>query len=277
MAPPRIKYIYMITCVITGKSYVGQTYSVHGRMIEHKSKGNRKAYYEKYPLYKDIHKYTIDSFYLEVLNKAPDTCAIDLLEDYYITKYNTDKNGYNLIRGGRNANKLSAMSDEDMEEWVDKTTSHFKKQVVQYSLSGDFIAIHNSIKDAKNALGYDDSKRECIGDCARMKAKSSLGYQWRFLNDDGTYEDKISAYHDKREDYKHKHPGNKKVYQYSKDGTFIKEYGSVKDAVNEMKLQTGKSYDIGACARGKIKTAGGYIWSYIKKEETGKNEIINNH
>lgn len=49
------------------------------------------------------------------------------------------------------------------------------------------------------------------------------------------------------------------VEQYSKDGTFIKEYRSVKDAIKE----TGILHVSCAC-RGNRKTAGGYIWKYKK-------------
>jgi hypothetical protein len=50
------------------------------------------------------------------------------------------------------------------------------------------------------------------------------------------------------------------VEQYSKDGTFIKEYRSVKDAIKE----TGILHVSCAC-RGERKTAGGYIWKYKNK------------
>jgi hypothetical protein len=52
----------------------------------------------------------------------------------------------------------------------------------------------------------------------------------------------------------------KPVLQYSKDGTFIKEYGSVQEAINE----TGILHVSCAC-RGDRKTAGGYIWKYKTK------------
>jgi group I intron endonuclease len=57
-------------------------------------------------------------------------------------------------------------------------------------------------------------------------------------------------------------PGKwKQVHQYNKDGTFIKTWSSVKEA----ELYYGKDPDkdnISACARGKQKTAYGFVWKY---------------
>ena len=57
---------------------------------------------------------------------------------------------------------------------------------------------------------------------------------------------------------------NKPVYQYGKDGSFIKGFASVKEAA----LSIGnRKYapSISSCAHGNQKTAHGYIWSHDKK------------
>ena len=54
---------------------------------------------------------------------------------------------------------------------------------------------------------------------------------------------------------------SKKCYQYSLDGTFIKEYPSVAEATR----QTGIN-NIQAVCKGNRKKAGGYYWSYIKDD-----------
>lgn len=56
---------------------------------------------------------------------------------------------------------------------------------------------------------------------------------------------------------------SKPVLQYSKDGTFISEYKSARDAF----MQTGISFQkIGAVCLGKRKTSGGFIWKFKTKE-----------
>ena len=57
----------------------------------------------------------------------------------------------------------------------------------------------------------------------------------------------------------------KKVYQYAKDGTFLQEYVSLREA----ERQTGiHASSIGHSIKGKgyYKSAGGYLWSYSKLE-----------
>jgi len=49
----------------------------------------------------------------------------------------------------------------------------------------------------------------------------------------------------------------KTLYQYTLDNIFIKKWNSVIEAKKELNL-----HSIDACARGKRKSAGGYIWSY---------------
>jgi hypothetical protein len=52
---------------------------------------------------------------------------------------------------------------------------------------------------------------------------------------------------------------SKKVYQYSKENILVGSFDGVRDASR----QTGISRsDIGNCALGKLKTAGGYVWKY---------------
>jgi hypothetical protein len=56
---------------------------------------------------------------------------------------------------------------------------------------------------------------------------------------------------------------SKKVYQYSIDGKFIKEW----DCLREIGRTLGKSFNnIGDCCRGKSKTAYGYQWFYEYKD-----------
>ena len=55
---------------------------------------------------------------------------------------------------------------------------------------------------------------------------------------------------------------SKKVYQYTLDGKFIKEWKST----NECGRNGYNQGTVSSCCRGKIKTHRGYKWSYEKKE-----------
>jgi hypothetical protein len=55
----------------------------------------------------------------------------------------------------------------------------------------------------------------------------------------------------------------KKVYQYTKDGMFIKEWDYMTQASQELKINKG---NIGEVCNGKRKSAGGYIWRYERSD-----------
>lgn len=55
------------------------------------------------------------------------------------------------------------------------------------------------------------------------------------------------------------HHSNKPVIQYDKKNNFIREYFSIREASKENSV---REQHISACCRGKLKTAGGYIWKY---------------
>ena len=75
---------------------------------------------------------------------------------------------------------------------------------------------------------------------------------------------------------------NKNIYQYSAiTGLFIKKWNTAKEAGEELNINIES---IGQCARNKSKTAGGYVWNYIKYDYIEppkyigktKTSIINN-
>lgn len=56
-----------------------------------------------------------------------------------------------------------------------------------------------------------------------------------------------------------KHPRAKKVWQLTKDGRFIKEWGCMMDACRALGIQKA---NVSACCRGKVPSAGGYKWEF---------------
>ena len=57
---------------------------------------------------------------------------------------------------------------------------------------------------------------------------------------------------------------NKRVSQYDKNGNFIKEYPSLHEAARQLgKAPVNGDQNISMCARGKTKTAYGYIWKFV--------------
>lgn len=108
--------IYKITNKINNHSYIGLSTKVEERWKYHQSPYNQQR--ESYKnLYKAFKKYGIENFTFEILEE----CSIQELgekEKYYIAKYDTYKNGYNMTTGGEDnvgsAHPNHKLTDEDV-------------------------------------------------------------------------------------------------------------------------------------------------------------------
>lgn len=92
--------IYKITNKVNGKSYIGQTrYTIEFRLKQHQYKKDNTYFHNA------IQKYGIENFDMKILEE----CNIEDLnsrEIFYIAKYDTFKNGYNLTIGGDGNKRL---------------------------------------------------------------------------------------------------------------------------------------------------------------------------
>lgn len=53
------------------------------------------------------------------------------------------------------------------------------------------------------------------------------------------------------------------VSQYTKNGEFVNQYACILDAARELKIARGGDCHISACAKGRLKSAYGYVWKYV--------------
>ena len=92
--------IYKITNKVNGKSYIGQTrYTIEFRWRQHQHKKDNTYFHNA------IHKYGIENFSIEVLEEC-DVKDLNSREIFYIAKYDTFNNGYNLTVGGDGNRRL---------------------------------------------------------------------------------------------------------------------------------------------------------------------------
>lgn len=87
-------YIYKITNKVNGMSYIGQTrFTVESRWRQHiKAKDNVQIHVA-------LQKYGSDNFTVETLEEC-EVSDLDSREIFYISKFDTFKNGYNMTKGG---------------------------------------------------------------------------------------------------------------------------------------------------------------------------------
>jgi group I intron endonuclease len=94
-------HIYRWTHKETGKTYIGQSIQdPNQRRLEHiaHSRHSEKTYH----FHNAIRKYGEESFEWEVLQYASSIDELNYLEVFYMNKYDSIENGYNLREGGNN-------------------------------------------------------------------------------------------------------------------------------------------------------------------------------
>lgn len=111
----RLYRVYIIKNTINKKIYIGQTcLPIKSRLAKHFSDSRSEKRRKLSPLYYDIHKYGEDKFYIETLEDNISYNDIYDKEMYYIERYNSINNGYNLRVGGKGSNKLTTKQQTDV-------------------------------------------------------------------------------------------------------------------------------------------------------------------
>ena len=167
-------------------------------------------------------KYNHKSLWNYTILEYCDIDELDEREEYYISLYNTINNGYNCESGGHE-NKI--ISDE-----------------VKRKLS-------EAMKGKRCGENHPMWGRHLTEEHKRKLSEANKGENnpmHRKHRDDETI-DKIRLSH------------SKPVIQFTKEGTFVAEYESALVAKNITGID---SSNISKCCLGKLKTAGGFKWTY---------------
>ena len=117
--------IYKITNTKTGKIYIGKTTkSLNDRLQGHinsADKGNN------FKLSRAIRKYGKENFIIEPIDVADTRNELNEKEIYYIKKYNSLEDGYNMTIGGEGGNTYIDKSDEEMKAISEKISAALHK------------------------------------------------------------------------------------------------------------------------------------------------------
>lgn len=107
-------YIYKITNCINNKVYIGQTKtSIDKRWHAHKTRYNTGL---KDGLYGAMRKYGIENFKIEQILECPIE-DLNEMERFYIQKYDSFYNGYNLTLGGDGSPTLGLNEEEVIKKY----------------------------------------------------------------------------------------------------------------------------------------------------------------
>lgn len=141
----------------------------------------------------------------------------------------------------------------DSFERIDDKPKRHQKYVIKRDSEGNEVARYKSVSEAARENGFD---------------RHSISRNGGVING-FTYE--VEKKENEYIPVGHKGPrpdmigrGAKKVYQYTKDGEFIREFESVKAAAIAMG-DAARAADISNCANGRIPSAHGYDWRFVKR------------
>lgn len=149
--------IYKITCSGNNKAYIGQSVAIKRRWNDHQKALKSGSHYNKY-LQRAYDKYGEQSFTYEILELCPKD-KLNEREQFYISVFDTFKNGFNCDLGGSNisgeANPMYGMSGLKSPRYID--------QVVQINFDGVIVAIHDSANlAAKVVHGQAGHINDCL-------------------------------------------------------------------------------------------------------------------
>lgn len=130
----------------------------------------------------------------------------------------------------------------------------YKDNVVAYNLDGTYIKTYKHASDARFELNIKCCTNDIFNNCKGKQLKCK-GYIFQFENNNNieTILERL-----KTEKYRN---NIQKIYQYSLEDKFIKDWDSSYDIEKNNPLL--RATDIRSCCRGKQKTAYGHKWSYI--------------
>ena len=203
--------IYKITNRLNNKCYIGQT--TQEPNVRWKQHVKPKKY--KCAIYSAILKHGLDNFIFEIIEKTEQE-LLDEREIYYIKKYNSYKNGYNLTKGGEGckgcirkrkyediiptlylelkstqkiADKLSIsritvrtiLKEKALFKIQRKISfDHKRKSLIQSDLNNNFIAEFNSLTEACIKLGLSNKNASELSKCCKNKRQTAYGYKWKY-------------------------------------------------------------------------------------------------
>ena len=239
----------MIKNNVNDKSYVGQSINIENRWTHHKSELNNNKHINDY-LQNAWNKYGEDNFSFIVIEECKES-ELNEKEIYYINKYNSMNNGYNLCEGG-NGIRGYRHTKEEIEKM---RMIQNPKTVLQIDSQLNIVNKWHGTSHISKELGY--SKRN-IDLCCKMEYghKTAYGYYWFYEED--YINDKINWDYYLSEQ-KIIYDG-KKVVQKDLNGNIISTFISIMDAHKKTKINR---QSIQYCLQGKQKYAKGFIFEYI--------------
>lgn len=276
--------IYILYHLDTNKVYVGSTTrGFYLRLKCHLSKLKKGNHFNP-QLQKDIDRFGVSGIKLKPIHFCDEKTEIEMLEEQYIQKYDSYKNGYNQTEVSNICHpneKMRAQFSKRMKEnnpmknpetanrvaraMVDMYINDPDFNIMQFDLKGNYINTFPTIAEAARELSLDGGN---ISRCTRGITSSYRGYIWikenEYSIDTLDYAiQKVTNVALKRsgkpQNKKQRNSSGVPILQFEKNGKFIKRYNSIVEA--SIKIGVNGSNINRACL-GETKTSADFIWIY---------------
>lgn len=248
--------IYIATNKVTKKQYVGQTiFTLEQRKASHLSQASRVA--NNMYFHNSIRKYGIDGFDWEVLEDGLLDEELRDKEIFYIKKYDTFNNGYNLTLGGEGCHGYK--HTEEMKKYLSGLKVGIKASP---ETRRKMSVSHMGRPPTTKGMKFSDETRKKMSEAHRGRwhteetkekiRRANLGAN------NPRFGKPQTAEHSKRQSEAQKQP----VLQFTKDMKFVARHDSVNDAAKAVNLAGS---NISPCLYNQNKLARGFIW--IKEKD----------
>ncbi len=244
--------IYKWTCNVNGKSYIGQTINEEKREKEfwnkndaYTTKGSRIDCARKlYGLDKETWTKTIlKRLWCRDGNEYKLKERLDYWEKYYINKYDTFNNGYNLTNGGETNKTISKqtkkkLSDASIRQWENYSNDE-KNDVVK--------KLHNG------AVDYHNKNKNHV----KLEIALSISEKQKKIHKNNITRNctpKILA-------------SSRKVAKLDDVGNILEVYNSITEASEKNNVY---KYGITMVCKGVLDSCKGYKWKYLKEYDDEK-------
>lgn len=282
-------FIYKVTNLINGKSYIGQTIkSLSYRWSQHCR--NRRGCSA---LRDAIKKYGKENFTIEEIGGATNQTELNYQEWFLINKYNTlAPNGYNLKSGGGSKGKLTQQIKDTLcltsggkqfKAWeitTNGSASSHKTFIKKTKYLGEFLN-QTTLAKKLNIL------QASMVDCLKQRQNRVKNYIFIYSDANYTIEDAVLACNSKYDKFKNRKLKNQKPFKIWKiindNGKKGKQYKVNKveyvgEFLNQNAVRQEKKIKVADCLGGRIKMSHNHIvlWSDGRDTIEGKIREINN-
>ncbi len=256
------KGIYIIKNKTNGKVYIGQSQKLNQRYGGHLYRLKRKEHHNEI-LQRAFDKYGIDNFEYNVLEEILDENMLNEREKYWIDFHggiNSDQ-VYNLkdpllnehsdyVRNKMSKNNMGENNPNYGNEWtaeMKKKESDRKKGKSWEELYGEEKAKEMKKNAAKSQEGriHSEETKNKIREHNVGEKNPAYGKGDRQRGDKNPMFGKPALH-------------RKAILQFDKNGNLIKEY----EFICQVKDDGFNVGNVGAAVKGKLKSAGGFIWKY---------------